>query len=118
MLKFTAMMMPKCSALTPAASTTGRSSGVRMRIAAGGSRKLPASNNPTLTNNSVCQCGKWSALTALISFCGMPLVVISHAGAGDDDQNLRNQYLRTDDDAPQIGQVFFARDKHLDKTRH
>src|SRR5205814_7218466 len=41
MLRLTVMTMPKWIGLMPTAWTSGSNSGVRMRIAAGGSRKLP-----------------------------------------------------------------------------
>ncbi len=45
------MMMPKCSALTPADCTTGNSSGVRIRIAAGWLEKTSSHEQPDIDKN-------------------------------------------------------------------
>ncbi len=77
MLRLTAMMMPKWIGSTPTACTSGSSSGVRIRIAAGGSRKLPMMSRMTLIDSSSAQAGMCSALTSATIACGMPLVVSS-----------------------------------------
>src|SRR6516165_8291199 len=117
MLKLTAMMIPKCSALTPAASTTGSRSGVRIKIAAGGSRKLPAINYPVLTNNSVCQFGKCSATHRIDQIlrnaaCGhQPRI---DPRAGDDDQDWRDQRVRPDNAAAEVSKI----DVTVDEQRY
>jgi hypothetical protein len=63
---------------TPTPRTIGKSNGVSMRIAAGGSRKLPANSSPTLRMSSNSQRGMCVALIDATICCGMPLVVKSH----------------------------------------
>ena len=52
-LRFTATTIPKWIGLMPRAMTTGRNTGVRTRIAAGGSRKLPTKSSTRLKITSV-----------------------------------------------------------------
>ena len=59
-------------------TTSGSSSGVRIRIAAGGSRKLPITSSTMLIESSSPQGGRCHALMVSMICCGMPLVVSSH----------------------------------------
>jgi len=68
-----------------------------------------------LTNNSVCQFGKCSATHRIDQIlrnaaCGhQPRI---DPGAGDDDQDLRDQRNRADNDAAELSEIDLTVDEH------